>query len=168
MNYKFYGIGGQGIKTLASTLGEILCSVGGGFLTVTADYDTIVRGTNMQASLIISDKKINAPEVANADFCVIFSPQDSMVNADVYIADEKFKEKLEAQGMPTAGKTRYFELERLAKDLGGPIFQNMLTLGVMLKANQIELSSLDLKAFLPERNVDGNVKAVQVGYDLMS
>jgi Pyruvate/2-oxoacid:ferredoxin oxidoreductase gamma subunit len=160
IKFKFYGLGGQGIKTLASSLGRILCDYEKMNVTVIADYDTIVRGSNIKSDLIVSEGKINTPEVAIADYCVIFSLPDSYVAANKYIADEGFKEQLETEGLSTKGKTEYFAINKTASAIGSPLYQNTVMLGILLRELGLDVTKLDLKKYLPETHLEENLKAV--------
>lgn len=166
LKFKFYGIGGQGTKTLASTLGEVLAEVWNWQLAVTATYDTIVRGTDVEANLVMSPKRINSPEVVESNYCVIFNSPSDIIKSERYIADISKKDIFESDSAPTKGKTQYYDLINSATTLGAPIFQNMIALGILLRACKIDLSQIDLLKYLPERQKEENLKAVNLGFTM--
>jgi len=71
---KIYGKGGQGVKFLATVLGKIFASLKYDYITVSADYDTVVRGGKISADLVASHEPNKSPIVEFSDITILLSP----------------------------------------------------------------------------------------------
>ncbi|MBD3328943.1 hypothetical protein GF357_00405 [Candidatus Dojkabacteria bacterium] len=153
---KFYGIGGQGIKFLATTLGNVLHHIGYDFITINSDYDTIVRGGKIEACTTASSKSINSPIVEKADFCVILSDPGSPIPSATYIIDSSLNNIVTKDDLPNSSKTFYEPF--LHNENALP--PNMLVLGFILNKMGHKIDEEHLVELLPEKNREDNIQAI--------
>lgn len=153
---KLYGLGGQGIKFLATTLGQILHTIGYEYITVNSDYDTVVRGGEIEASIIASHHKISSPIVEKADICIILTNPTSPIPAKTYIIDSSLENTCTKEKLNSKSVLRYTNFLHNSK--GFP--SNMLALKSILKELAISSSERVLKSALPPQNKKENIQAL--------
>src|ERR687892_1912821 len=151
------GVGGQGVRVIASVLGALLARMGKQ-VTVLFDYDSSVRGSMSDAFVIFDDAPILNPVVEEADIMLKLADKGHL-----RISGRKVVTDL-GLGLPGQEQIPFATLgsERFGKEL----FGNMIALGRLLRLAQIEFNEPAIRESLPKRFVDENLAAIRFGYDL--
>ncbi len=129
----FAGVGGQGLITVASALGEAAAIHQGKNAALTSSYGVETRGTFTKSDIIISDAEIDFPEALQPDAVVALSDA----------AYKKYAEELDENAIliydckeasPLASKARQypFPITAMAIDAGGKACANFVSLGLLL------------------------------------
>lgn len=133
---KIGGFGGQGIVTIGRILGEAFTLYEGINSVNTQSYGPESRGGACKSEVIVSNGKINYPNVRKADVLVILS-QEAL---DTYIMDLKERGKLlidpkTVNNIPGRHKYNIYEVPmmEIAYDLGGAKYQNSVALGALCR-----------------------------------
>ncbi len=150
---KIYGVGGQGVKFLSKALGKLLNRLGYENVSVNANYDTVVRGGDIDTDIVASKNKVGNPIIGKADYCIILSMVDSYVDADKYIVRMSLKDEINIEG-----EALYLDITEVDE-----VF-NMFLLGKLLKVWGMELDRNLIKEVLPKNKIEQNIKAVERGY----
>lgn len=163
---KLAGSGGQGIKLLGHVLGNILTELNY-FVSLNFEFDTSVRGGNISADIVYSDKKIENPIADETD--ILLQLEGKQEDAIKVKAKEKIIEQSICNTECTkcdircAGKQIPF-YDVANKKFGSKIYMNMIALGVILKHLGINPEKVNLKNGLPEKYIEQNIEAIKYGY----
>lgn len=166
---KFGGLGGQGIITMGFILANAAALYDGKEAVFTQDYSSEARGGASTSEVIISDEKIDYPQVQKADYLVLMSmsayhdyvhklKDDGVIIVDndlVNLPDEKRK----VYGIPAT---------KIAEKLGNPIVANIVMLGFFAGVtNVINPNALmtAIKDRVPKRFWELNEKAFREGLE---
>ncbi len=151
---KIYGVGGQGVKFLGKILGKVLNKYNYEFVSVNANYDTVVRGGSIDTDIVASKNKVGNPIIDKANFCIILSKVDKFISAEKYIVDMSLKDELELEG-----DLLFLDITDIDEVL------NMFLLGKLLKIWGMELDKELIKEVLPKNKIEQNINAVERGYN---
>lgn len=147
------GEGGQGIKLISVILGHILSKLGKE-VSLIVDYSASVRGSEIDAYLTYSDKKIDNPIFEKADILLELSK----------FSIGKFKAK---RTVCESGLCKDIEIpfEEIAEDkFDSPIEENMIALGELLRLIHIDISKIDLRKEVPKKSMEKHINAIKYGF----
>jgi Pyruvate/2-oxoacid:ferredoxin oxidoreductase gamma subunit len=151
------GVGGQGVRVIASVLGNLLAKMGKE-VTVLYDYDSSVRGSMSDAFVIFDDRPIENPVVEEADIMLKLADKGHL-----RISGRKVVTDL-GLGRPGDEQIPFATLgsERFGKEL----FGNMIALGRLLRLAAVDFDEAAVRDALPTRFKDENLAAIRFGYEL--
>ena len=183
------GVGGQGILSIATVIGEA-ATAAGLYLKQAEVHGMSQRGGDVQSDLRLSTEEIHSDLISkgHADLIISMEPMEALryitfltpdgqivtsskpfVNIPNYPAPEAVAAELES--LPHVQKC---DIEQIARDAGNPKGANMVLLGmaahhikVLSKENLREAIGRIFKA-KGEKIVASNQKAFDLGYDLES
>jgi Pyruvate/2-oxoacid:ferredoxin oxidoreductase gamma subunit len=159
-----HGEGGQGVKLLGETLASILLQLGKE-VALTYEYDANVRSGSVTAYLTYDDHAITNPIIEEADYLIILTKNADLKGRMNIVEDCACETKNCEICKKHAGHNIRVPLNVLAETkTGSKKFVNMVTLGYLLKVLEIDIKHIDLKKVLPDRFVEENLKAIDVGY----
>ncbi len=141
---KIIGDAGQGIKTIAVMLAEILID-NGRHVALSIDYGTDVRAGAVKADIVFSETKIGNPLVDLPDLCLILSSASKKDFRCHCISYEDID--FEAMSEKAFGRRR---------------FANMIALGKL--CSELRLQIHEDKLLLPEKFRKENLEALGYGY----
>ncbi|MEM2110149.1 MAG: 2-oxoacid:acceptor oxidoreductase family protein, partial [Candidatus Odinarchaeota archaeon] len=159
------GEAGQGIQTLEFFLTRIF-KISGYHVYATKEYMSRIRGGSNSTQIRVSSEKVRAP-VRRID---IFIPFDSAalkhlegkISKDTLIIGDRAK-------LSGEYKIHDLPLSKIAGEIGGRIYENMVAVGVLAKLFQVNPQDIYdyLKNYFSKKGVDiinKNIQAVQAGY----
>jgi len=166
------GHGGQGVVVSGSLIAN--SAMEEGLETCgTVSYGVEIRGGNVNATVIISSKKIGSPVVVNPTTAIIMNQEslerfEEAVEEDglIILNTSECKEKVSRKDV----KVIEVEATKIAEELGNKRVANIITVGIYLKNKNIlklESSLKMLKRVLPKASdelIELNKKALLKGY----
>lgn len=168
----FGGFGGQGIVTAGYITGRAAVVYDGKEATFTQVYGPEARGSACSSGVVISEKEISYPYILSPEIMVIMSQE----------AYEKFLSKLREGGMlivdssivklgKLAKKYQVYKVPatETAEKMGRRIIANVIMLGFLGRiwdAISVEALQKAVKARVPKKYLDLNIKAFQEGVKL--
>ncbi|MCD6275580.1 MAG: 2-oxoacid:acceptor oxidoreductase family protein [Thermoplasmata archaeon] len=168
---KFGGLGGQGIITAGYITAKAAAIYDGKESTFTQDYSAEARGGASTSEVVISDEKINYPQVINADYLVLMSQSAYrdylyklkkggilLIDEDLVKPDERVKDY----------KVYKIPATRFAEEIGNPIVANIVMLGFFTAITGVVSKDAMWKAIeerIPKRFLEMNEKAFIKGYE---
>jgi 2-oxoglutarate ferredoxin oxidoreductase subunit gamma len=168
----FAGFGGQGIVTAGYITGEAAVVYDGKEATLTQVYGPEARGSACYSGVVVSEEEISYPYLLNPQIMVIMSQ-------DAY---EKFLSKLQQGGTLIIDSTlvkldkraRKYQLYKvpateIAEKMGARVVANVIMLGFLGKicdAISVEALQEAVKARVPKKYLELNLKAFQTGVKL--
>jgi len=168
----FGGFGGQGIVTAGFITGQAAVVYDGKEATFTQVYGPEARGSACNSGVVVSQEEISYPYLLNPEIMVIMSQE----------AYEKFLSKLRKGGVlivdstivkpdKLAEKYRLYKVPatEIAEKMGTRIIANVIMLGFLGKiwdAVSIEALLEAVKARVPKKYLELNIKAFQTGVEL--
>ena len=168
---RFVAFGGQGIILAGVILGEGAIN-GGRNAVQSQSYGPESRGGAAKTEVIISDEKIDYPMVMAADYLVTLSQP----GYDRYFSDIKpdatviiDEDLVDASEHPASGVFYSLPFAKTADRLGNRIVMNTVMLGSVCSITGIvnkENLLKAIKANVPERFLDLNIKAFEEGYKI--
>lgn len=184
-NILLVGVGGQGTILVSRILSEGLIDEGydvkmseihgmaqrGGSVTTQIRYGKKVYSPSIDhgdVDMLISFEKLEAARYVNElkkDGILILN-EEEIYPLPVLAGLEKYPQGLLEEMKSSIPNTKSINARRLAEDLGEPRSQNIIILGIMVKA--LGLEDIDwvsiIKKNLPERVHEVNVKAFELGF----
>jgi len=168
---RLVAFGGQGIILAGVILGEGAINDGKNAVQ-TQSYGPESRGGAAKAEVIIADEKIDYPMVIEADYLFALSQP----GYDKYAAEIKpgstiiiDEDLVKASECPSAGAFYRLPFAKTSDMLGNRIVMNTFMLGsvcsitgVVSKDNLLKA----VKAYVPEKYLDLNIKAFDEGYKI--
>lgn len=172
LEVRFSGSGGQGIVLAATVMAEAACAAGFEVLQ-TISYGPEARGGASRAEVIVAREEIDYPSMDTPDVTICLSQA----------AFDKFGLHTRAGGTliyddglvqphGANGNVRFVAAPctQLARDTAGtPMAANMVVLGVIEHAVPfVGYAALQdgMRAHLPARFIEANLRALQAGYEL--
>lgn len=174
LSWKIGGEQGEGLESTSEIFSTVINSLGYNMCS-TRNFSSRIKGGHSNSKICISENKTNVIEY-KTDILVAFD-QESLENyiselheKSIVIVDKKINpvipEKMKC-------KIAIFEITSLAKEIDNTIIKNVLTLGICSKLLNIDINIF--KKMIGNKFsskgkavVDNNVKAFEVGYDLMA
>lgn len=187
-NILLVGVGGQGTILVSRILSEGLVMEGydvkmseihgmaqrGGSVTTQIRYGNRVYSPSItpgEVDVLVAFEKLEGSRYVNQlrkDGTLIIN-EEEMYPLPVLVGTEKYPEGLLEEIKEKVENTISLNARRLAEDLGEPRVQNIIMLGMLITAlelNEIDWISL-IKANLPERVHEVNIKAFELGTSLL-
>ena len=168
----FAGFGGQGIVTAGYITGQAAVVYDGKEATLTQVYGPEARGSACYSGVVVSQEEISYPYLLNPQIMVIMSQE----------AYEKFLTQLQPGGVlivdstivkpdEQAEKYRLYKVPatEIAEKIGVRIVANIVMLGflgVVWDAVSVEALREAVKARVPRKYLELNLKAFQTGVEL--
>ncbi len=174
LSWKIGGEQGEGLESTAEIFSTVINSLGYNMYS-TRNFASRIKGGHSNSKICINEVKKNFIEY-KTDVLVAFDQAtlenylDELHEKSIVIVDEKIKpiipEKIQC-------KVAIFPISDLAKEISSPIIKNVITLGVCSKLLniEIELFRTMIEAKFSDKGqeiVDNNIKAFEVGRDLMT
>jgi 2-oxoglutarate ferredoxin oxidoreductase subunit gamma len=168
----FGGFGGQGIVTAGYITGRAAVVYDGKEATFTQVYGPEARGSACSSGVVISEEEISYPYLLEPEIMVVMSQE----------AYEKFLPRLKEKGVLIVDST-IVKLDKLAEKykvykvpatgtaekMGRRIIANVIMLGFLGRiwdAVSVEAMQEAVKARVPAKYLDLNIKAFQTGVKL--
>jgi 2-oxoglutarate ferredoxin oxidoreductase subunit gamma len=165
------GFGGQGVMLSAHILGRAAALHEDIYATMTQNYGPEARGGAASAALVVSDKPILFPYVANPDILAVMSQEAYtryapelhpngvlLVEEDLVRLDQGGHEQ-KVYGIPAM---------RIAEELGKKMVLNVVMTGALIAITGVisaEAAKKAVKDSVPARFADLNISAFERGYD---
>ena len=172
---RYGAVGGQGLLTAGALLVNIAVSRENKYAVESPTYTASVRGGATKVDIIISDKKILFPQASAIDFFVCTQQKPF----DLY--KERLKESaivvIDSHLVKELGNTRQWKLYRIPiiyetkKQVGNIVLTSVVTLSLTQKLTGIisyENMVAYIKQWAPPDYIDLNLKAIEVGRNLVS
>ncbi len=162
---KIIGEAGQGVKLLSFTLAQVMAQLGNE-VSLSLNYDASVRGGNISADIIYSDRPIENPIIDEADVLIKFSRTRDFFPAKSLVIDESFCEQGVVSCNLKNSQGTYYGFEDVALTVfGSKIYINMIALGRILRYIGINILLLNIKELLPQKSLEKNFEAVKYGFN---
>ncbi len=168
---RFSGLGGQGIITAAVILGRAAALYAGKEVVQSQSYGPEARGGASASAVIISDEPIHYPKVTEPETYVIMS-QAAYDKYGVSAHGDNLM-LIDPGYVTSRPDCRYFEVPATSeakKQLGKPVFANVIMLGALLEAtgvvsyDALEHAVLDS---VPKGTEEKNKQALEIGRELV-
>lgn len=188
-NILLVGVGGQGTILVSRILSEGLVMEGydvkmseihgmaqrGGSVTTQIRYGDKVFSPSItpgEVDVLIAFEKLEGARYVNQlrKGGTLIINEEEMYPLPVLVGSEKYPEGLLGEIKDKVENTISVNARRLAEELGEPRVQNIIMLGMLITAlelNEIDWISL-IKANLPERVHEVNIKAFELGASLLA
>lgn len=165
---RMYGMGGQGIITLAKLMGEAVVE-DGKFAIMTEEYSPYVTGGWSKADLVISDKEVDYPLPERIDYLITLSQEG--LDTNLKFLDSKAK-IIAVKTLVSARedmKAPLFEVPatEIAKEISNPRGANMVVMGAfagLTKSFSTKAGEKVITARFP-KNVGPNVECFRKGFE---
>jgi 2-oxoglutarate ferredoxin oxidoreductase subunit gamma len=161
------GFGGQGIVLSGFILGQAALLDGNNAIQ-SQSYGPEARGGSAKSEVIISDEKIDYPRVREADVFVAMS-QEAYDKLHVDLKKKGIvmidKDLVEAKGKGI----KAIPFTATADKLGKKIVANVVMLGALTAMTEVvskDSITKAIKANVPKKAIDINMKAFETGYEL--
>jgi 2-oxoglutarate ferredoxin oxidoreductase subunit gamma len=172
---KLSGVGGQGIVSAGTIIGCAASVYDGKKAVQTKEYGSELRGGDVSTGIIVSDEKIIFPSVIYPNVLVLLAQQAYTANSH-YLAKDKLilitddelvspDPSLMHEGI--ASFSAPFN-ELADKKLGQKSALNIIMLGFFSEITGIvsaEALRRALLGLLPPKNLDANLKAIEIGIE---
>jgi 2-oxoglutarate ferredoxin oxidoreductase subunit gamma len=170
---QFCGFGGQGVILAALIFGSTAVTQQGYHAVQTQSFGSEARGGECQAELILSKEPIFSPTADKADILVAMSD----------LAFSRYVVRLKSNGTlimdpdmvakPERTDLKLYEVKanHIGKELGFAMSSNMVFLGALHRLSGIltdEQLFDGIRENVAERFAEVNIKAAQIGIDIMS
>ena len=168
LGIRMYGMGGQGIMTLAKLVGEAAVE-DGKFVIMTEEYSPYITGGWSKAELVISDESIDYPLLEGLDYLVTLSQEGldtalDQLGSRSYVITEK-----SLVSVPDTLKSRSVEIPgvEISKSLKNPKGANIVLMGAfssLTKTFSMESGRRAITKRFP-KYVDANIGCFERGYE---
>lgn len=130
LGVRMYGMGGQGIITLAKLIGEAAVE-DGKFVIMTEEYSPYVTGGWSKADLVISDEEIDYPLPENIDYLITLSQEGLEANKDQLDSGSRIITEKSLVSLPSSLRNSALEIEaiEISKSLRNPKGANIVIMG---------------------------------------
>jgi len=162
------GEGGQGVRVISLTLAQLLANLGYE-ISLLYDYDAAVRGGLRLAHLVYDMAPIDNPVIDEADILLKLSNKAEGLHAKTTVyqtglgAEEGKSLKLE-DIPPTNEEIPFSELG--TEIFGKELFGYMIALGRLMVLADVNAPESDIRAVLPKKYKEENLKAINFGQRL--
>ncbi len=176
MKYQIrYGaIGGQGIITAGSLLADIAVEMENKYAVCSPTYSAVVRGGPTKVDVMISDSPIIFPHATSIDFCICTDqrPFDLYYNR---LKDDAIL-VVDSHLVPNLGDTRQWRIYSIPlinetkKQAGNIVLTSIVSLAITQKLTGLityENMVSHVKKWAPKNTLDMNLKAIDVGIELI-
>lgn len=168
---RFSGFGGQGIIRCGLIAGKALALFDNKHSTMTQSFGPEARGSACSSQLVVSDDRVLYPYITNPEILVSMSQEAyNLYEPDfrddgILIIDRDL-----VKPRPLRGKIKMYAIPstRFAEELGNRIIANLVMMGFFTAITKIvspEAMKKALPGLVPDRFLDLNIKAFDMGYD---
>jgi 2-oxoglutarate ferredoxin oxidoreductase subunit gamma len=171
---RFAGFGGQGVILAGTVLGKAIVIYDGKNASLTQSYGPESRGGSCHCDLVVSDSKIDYPEILQEDYLIAMSQQ----------AADQFVGKLRNNGaliVDSSMVTTTADHDRVStyripatkiasEEFQEPMLANMIMLGAFVHLSGICTKGALVRAMseiVPKRTVEKNTKALERGFGMV-
>lgn len=163
-----YGMGGQGIITLAKLVGEATVE-DGKYVIMTEEYSPYITGGWSKANLVIDDDELDYPLPEKTDYLVTLSQEGLEVNLKELNEKSRILTEQSLVTVPDSLKERSTEISaiEISKSLKNPKGANMVLMGAfsaLTKTFSEESGRRAISKRFP-KFVDENVACFERGYE---
>jgi len=165
------GFGGQGVILSALVLGKAASIYQGEFATMTQAFGPEARGGACSAQLVLSDKPVLYPYVAQPDVLVVMS-QEAYTKFAPELKDRGLllieRDLVRVTDLPKEMRVYSVPATRLAEELGKRMVLNIVMVGFFTAVTELLEADAVRKAVadsVPAHFRDLNVKAFDKGYE---
>jgi len=167
------GVGGQGLITSGSILGEAAVVHESLNASLTSSYGVETRGTFTKSDVIISSEDIYYPEVMDCDIILALAPVaynkyvSSLSGDTILIYDSSTIEEAQSAG----GKQWGYPITDLALEMGSDKVANIIALGIIIRKTgmlrkESVIKVLEDKFSGKDKVLALNIKAFKKGFEL--
>ncbi len=165
---RMYGMGGQGIITLAKLVGEAAVE-DGKYVIMTEEYSPYITGGWSKADLVISEEELDYPIPEKYDYLVTLSQEGLEVNIKELNRQSKILTESSLVSTPDSLKKRTVEIPAIAisKSLRNPKGANVVLMGAFSSLSRTFSEESGRKAVTKRfpKYVDENVACFEKGYE---
>ncbi len=165
---RMYGMGGQGIITLAKLVGEATVE-DGKFVLMTEEYSPYVTGGWSKANMVISDDTVDYPIPEQIDYLVTLSQEGLDVNVSDLIPNTKILTERSLVSVPDEWKKQTTEISaiQISKELKNPKGANVVMMGAFSGLTKIFSEESGRRAIAKRfpKYVDANIACFEKGFE---
>jgi len=168
---RFSGFGGQGIIRCGLIAGKALSLFDNKHATLTQSFGPEARGSACSSQLVVSDDRVLYPYITIPEILISMS-QEAYDKYETELRDDGILiiDKDLVKSKPLRGKIKMYAIPstRFAEELGNRIFANLVMMGFFTAITKIvspEAMKKALPGLVPDRFLDLNIKAFDMGYD---
>lgn len=168
---RFSGFGGQGIIRCGLIAGKALSLFDNKHATLTQSFGPEARGSACSSQLVVSDDRVLYPYITTPEILISMS-QEAYDKYETELHDDGILiiDKDLVKSKPLRGKIKMYAIPstRFAEELGNRIFANLVMMGFFTAITKIvspEAMKKALPGLVPDRFLDLNIKAFDMGYD---
>jgi len=168
---RFSGFGGQGIIRCGLIAGKALALFDNKHSTMTQSFGPEARGSACSSQLVVSDDRVLYPYITIPEILISMS-QEAYDKYETELRDDGILiiDKDLVKPKPLRGKIKMYAIPstRFAEELGNRIFANLVMMGFFTAITKIvspEAMKKALPGLVPDRFLDLNIKAFDMGYD---
>ena len=168
---RFSGFGGQGIIRCGLIAGKALSLFDNKHATLTQSFGPEARGSACSSQLVVSDDRVLYPYITIPEILISMS-QEAYDKYETELRDDGILiiDKDLVKPKPLRGKIKMYAIPstRFAEELGNRIFANLVMMGFFTAITKIvspEAMKKALPGLVPDRFLDLNIKAFDMGYD---
>jgi len=168
---RFSGFGGQGIIRCGLIAGKALSLFDNKHATLTQSFGPEARGSACSSQLVVSDDRVLYPYITTPEILISMS-QEAYDKYETELRDDGILiiDKDLVKSKPLRGKIKMYAIPstRFAEELGNRIFANLVMMGFFTAITKIvspEAMKKALPGLVPDRFLDLNIKAFDMGYD---
>lgn len=167
------GVGGQGLVSSGTILGESATIYEGKNATLVSSYGVETRGTFTKSDVIISDGDISYPEVSKPDIVLALA----QVAYDKYAADLSedavliYDNSLISDTKESKGKQFGYPINDIALKLGNIAVANIIAVGIIIQKTGILKEESVIEAIKDKfahkpKVIDLNIEALRKGIEI--
>lgn len=167
LGIRIYGMGGQGIITLAKLIGEAAVE-DGKFVIMTEEYSPYITGGWSKADLVVSDGEVDYPLPEELDYLITLSQEGLETNLEKLVPKSIIMTEKSLVSIPDSFKSRSVEIPavEISKSLKNPRGTNIVIMGVfsgLTKSFSEESGKKAITKRFP-KYVDVNLACFEKGY----
>jgi 2-oxoglutarate ferredoxin oxidoreductase subunit gamma len=168
LGVRMYGMGGQGIITLAKLVGEATVE-DGKYVMMTEEYSPYVTGGWSKANLVISDEAVDYPIPEEINYLVTLSQEGLDVNISDLNAKSKIITERSLVSVPDSLKEECVEIPaiEISKELKNPKGANVVLMGAFSGLTRVFSEESGERAIAKRfpKYIDANVSCFEKGYE---
>jgi 2-oxoglutarate ferredoxin oxidoreductase subunit gamma len=168
LGIRMYGMGGQGIITLAKLVGEATLE-DGKFVIMTEEYSPYITGGWSKADLVISDETIDYPLPEELNYLVTLSQEGFDTTVKELAPESTILTEKSLVTVPQDMKLRSIEIGgiEISKSLKNPKGANIVLMGAFSGLTKIFSAESGRRAITKRfpKYVDANIACFERGYE---
>lgn len=168
LGVRMYGMGGQGIITLAKLVGEATVS-DGKYVMMSEEYSPYITGGWSKADLVISEESVDYPLPEELNYLVTLSQEGFDVNFEKLTPESKILTEKSLVSIPENIKNRCIEIPAItiSRELKNPKGANIVLMGAFSGLTKIFSKESGKRAIAKRfpKFVEANVSCFERGYE---